>query len=125
MKCCYQAMDGAGNTSEKIPQKISVKDITPPVITLKNIENGKKYFGISKLEYMVTDNRSSKISVLVYLNDKEYQEEPIQNVGEYKLLIIAEDDAGNKTELSCNFSIIKDNLISCGDDIECYSRNYT
>ncbi len=121
----YQAMDGAGNTSEKIPQRISVKDITPPVITLKNIENGKKYFGISKLEYMVTDNRSSKISVLVYLNDKEYQEEPIQNVGEYKLLIIAEDDAGNKTELSCSFSIIKDNLISCGDDIECYSRNYT
>ena len=37
---------------------------------------------------------------------------------------MAKDASGNETSKTVNFEIIKNNLIGCGLDANCYSENY-
>lgn len=120
----YQASDKAGNNSEKVFQKITVSDTLPPIITVNNLINGKKYFKVMPIDFDVVDNSTKEIIIAVYLNDEPYELSEITTVGLYTFKIIATDYSGNVSEKSIKFEIIKDDIISCGDDIKCYLQNY-
>ena len=40
------------------------------------------------------------------------------------MLLVVKDKEGNETTKTVNFEIIKNNLIGCGLDADCYSENY-
>ena len=79
---------------------------------------------INKLDYEVKDNFLNELNVSIYLNDKLYEGTSITNPGKYVLKIVVEDGNKNKTEETVNFEIIKNNLIGCGLDSDCYEENY-
>lgn len=120
----YQASDKAGNMSEIVFQKVNVRDTLPPVIKVSNLTNGKKYVKVEPISYEITDNSIDDIITEVYLNNDLYEPHDLTIVGLYAFKIVAIDFSGNKTELIINFEIIKDDVISCGDDISCYLQNY-
>ena len=101
-----------------------MNDTTKPIINIKNIENDKKYLSINKLDYEVTDNFLNDLNIQIYLNDQLYDNTPITNPGKYVLKIVATDGNNNKSEEVVSFEIIKNNLIGCGLDSECYYDNY-
>ena len=117
-------IDSFNNYSNTINILVKLNDTTSPTINIKNIENDKKYLSINKLDYEVKDNFLNELNVSIYLNDKLYEGTPITNPGKYVLKIFVEDGNKNKTEETVNFEIIKNNLIGCGLDSDCYEENY-
>ena len=71
------------------------------------------------------DNFEGKLDIIVLLNGEVYNGDRVFEVGDYELTIKATDAFSNTTTKTINFTIIKDNLIGCSDDAECYMRNYT
>lgn len=112
------------NRSNTISVLIKLNDTTNPIITVKNVENNKKYLAINKLDYEVSDNFLNELKVSIYLNEEVYDNTPITNPGQYVLKIVVVDGNNNIDEEVINFEIIKNNLIGCGLDSECYQDNY-
>lgn len=124
-KVIVKAMDDSGNESDEFIIEIEVKDTVSPVINILHLENGKKYFEQEKIVYEVSDNFLGNLDVIVLLNGKTYNGDKVFELGDYELTITATDQSLNQSTKTINFTIIKDNLIGCSDDAECYVRNYT
>ena len=112
------------NRSNTISILIKLNDTTNPLIKVNNVENNKKYLAINKLDYEVSDNFLNELKVSIYLNEEVYDNTPITNPGQYVLKIVVVDGNNNIDEEVINFEIIKNNLIGCGLDSECYQDNY-
>ncbi len=121
----FTAVDKAGNTSNIFLQTLTIIDTTPPSVIVKNIEENRKYFELTGIDYEVSDNISKDVTIQIYLNDKEYDYTPIKAVGKYQLKLMVADESHNESVTVINFEIIKNNIIGCADDVECYTRNYT
>lgn len=120
----YYGIDKSGNKTNTYYAEIIVCDVTKPVIKIHNIKDENKYVKLDKIEYEVYDNFDGELSVMVTLNDTEYNGESITTPGAYVLKIMAVDKSGNEETEEIKFEIIKNNVIGCGDDIECYLDNY-
>jgi len=96
------ATDEAGNTASKsVSFTIKAPDTTPPTITLNSPTEGQVTTGNVTLSYTVTDDvtaadniSTSPVSGTVY-----------NEVGSYNVLIVATDEAGNKSFKSVSFII--------------------
>lgn len=120
----YYVKDKSQNMSEKFNIQVNVIDTTPPIIRVHNIKNNAKYTKLDKIDYEIIDNFGNIITKVISINNEPYSEKTINDPGEYELKIIATDGAGNTSEYKVKFTIIKNNFIGCGDDIECYTNNY-
>ncbi len=120
----YYVKDKGQNQTEKYTVLVNVVDTTPPIIRIHNVKNNAKYTKLDKINYEIIDNFGSIVTKVITINDKTYENEAITEPGEYQIKIIATDEAGNTSEVKLDFTIIKDNFIGCGDDIECYTNNY-
>ena len=125
LKVVVSASDSKDNVSNQVTLEIEIVDTTKPTLEILNIEEGKKYLNIPNVEYKVNDNFKTAIDVLVLLDGEIYSETPINLIGKHTLVIKATDAAGNETSQQVNFEIIKNNLIGCGLDKDCYADNYT
>lgn len=124
LKVFVSALDQELNESNKIMIETKLIDTTPPNIFIKNIEEGKKYLTIPSVIYEVSDNFNSGVDVEIFLDGEIYQNTPINIIGKHSLLLVVKDKEGNETTKTVNFEIIKNNLIGCGLDADCYSENY-
>ena len=123
-KVIINVQDESHNISKDIEIIVTVEDTTPPIVFLKNIEEGKKYLTISSIDYVIEDNFNSSLDTKIYLDGKEYQGNTINQLGVHTIRIVCTDKANNTTNIEVNFEIIKNNLIGCGSDLDCYSDNY-
>lgn len=101
----YEVRDNAGNESEPVFQKITPIDLTAPVITVINVESGVVYSSLESIEYIVSDNFKTDVEVLVTLNGFPYNGESINEKGNYQLLILARDQAGNESQVVLSFEV--------------------
>lgn len=124
LKVFVSALDLAMNESNKVMIETKLIDTTPPNIIIKNVEEGKKYLTIPSVIYEVSDNFNSGVDVEIFLDGEIYQNTPINIIGKHSLLLVVKDKEGNETTKTVNFEIIKNNLIGCGLDADCYSENY-
>lgn len=120
----YYGKDKSNNVTEKVKLNVTVNDTTPPVIIIDNIKNGGKYIVGKTINYRIVDNFIGKLNTVVMLNNKIYNNEEINNPGEYTFKVESIDNAGNKNIVIINFKVIENNFIGCGDDLECYKDNY-
>lgn len=120
----YYGIDKSDNKTDEIKWEIIACDNTPPVIKIHNIKEGNKYLKVEKIDYEIIDNFMGNVKIMFFLNDLPYNNEPINEVGDYTLKIEATDEAGNTSEKTINFKIIENNVIGCGDDLDCYLDNY-
>ncbi|MBQ2892466.1 MAG: hypothetical protein IJE45_06195 [Bacilli bacterium] len=116
--------DSSNNISNDIEIVVKVEDTTPPVVSINNIEEGKKYLTISSVDYVIKDNFTSSIDTKIYLDGNEYKGNTINQLGVHTIRIVCTDESNNTTNFEVNFEIIKNNLIGCGTDLDCYSDNY-
>ena len=123
-KIIINVQDESNNISKDIEIVVTVEDTTSPVIYLKNIEEAKKYLTITSIDYTIEDNFNCSLETKIYLDGKEYQGNTINQLGVHTIRIVCTDKANNTTNIEVNFEIIKNNLIGCGSDLECYSDNY-
>lgn len=123
-KVIINVQDESHNISKDIEIIVTVEDTTPPKVFLKNIEEGKKYLTISSIDYVIEDNFNSSLDTKIYLDGAEYQGNTINQLGVHTIRIVCTDKANNTTNIEVNFEIIKNNLIGCGSDLDCYSDNY-
>lgn len=123
-KVIINVQDESHNISKDIEIIVTVEDTTPPIVYLKNIEEGKKYLTISSIDYVIEDNFNSSLDTKIYLDGEEYQGNTINQLGVHTIRIVCTDKANNTTNIEVNFEIIKNNLIGCGSDLDCYSDNY-
>ena len=123
-KVIINVQDESHNISKDIEIIVTVEDTTPPKVFLKNIEEGKKYLTISSIDYVIEDNFNSSLDTKIYLDGEEYQGNTINQLGVHTIRIVCTDKANNTTNIEVNFEIIKNNLIGCGSDLDCYSDNY-
>ena len=123
-KVIINVQDESHNISKDIEIIVTVEDTTPPIVFLKNIEEGKKYLTISSIDYVIEDNFNSSLDTKIYLDGKEYQGNTINQLGVHTIRIVCTDKGNNTTNIEVNFEIIKNNLIGCGSDLDCYSDNY-
>lgn len=77
-------------------------DVTPPVITVTGVENGKVYN--TDVTPVFSANEGT---VTATLNGKEYKGGEITAEGKYELIVTAEDLAGNKSQIKIDFTIDK------------------
>ena len=70
------------------------------------------------------DNFDTSVDVKVLLDGENYQNTPINLIGKHSLTVVAVDASGNESTKTINFEIIKNNLIGCGLDADCYTENY-
>jgi hypothetical protein len=124
LKLKVYALDSFLNKSNQIILDVQLIDTTSPTITVKNIEENKKYLTIPNIDYSVTDNFNNDLTVELLLDGEIYQNTPINIIGSHTLVVNAKDASGNETTKTINFEIIKNNLIGCGLDKECYTENY-
>lgn len=124
LKVEVSAIDQASNESNKVMVETMLVDTTPPNVIVKNIEENKKYLTIANVEYQVFDNFNNDLEVKLFLDGEIYQNTPINIIGKHSLLIVVKDSKGNETNKTINFEIIKNNLIGCGLDKDCYTENY-
>lgn len=124
LKLLVKVIDQALNESNLVIIETELIDTTSPNVVIKNIEENKKYLNISTVEYEVNDNFKNDVNVEVFLDGEIYQNTPINLIGKHTLVITAVDSSGNQTTKTVNFEIIKNNLIGCGLDTECYTDNY-
>lgn len=104
-----KVIDEAGNFSEDTAL-ITVKDVTPPTITIKGIKNGQLVKGKIRIKIEAKDNvlvesigffvegkltKNSEKSVLEF----DWDTQKIKN-GEKKIKIVAVDDSGNKKTMN-------------------------
>src|SRR6056297_3965229 len=84
-----------------------VIDKTPPKISVKGVEDGKSYLGSAKPLVEITDNLSSKLNNLeIKLNGKDFlSSTKITKADNYNLNVIAEDESGNLSELTLDFTV--------------------
>ncbi|MDW7669356.1 MAG: choice-of-anchor O protein, partial [Bacillota bacterium] len=84
-----------------------VIDKTPPKISIKGIEDGKSYLGSAKPIVEITDNYSTKLNKLeIKLNDRDFlSSTKITKADDYTISVLAEDEAGNISELTLDFSV--------------------
>jgi len=84
-----------------------VIDKTPPKISVKGVEDGKSYLGSAKPLVEITDNLSSKLNNLeIKLNGKDFlSSTKITKADNYNLNVIAEDESGNVSELTLDFTV--------------------
>ncbi len=120
----YYGIDASNNKTNEFNTEIIVYDTTPPVIKIHNIKETNKYLKIEKLDYEVLDNFDGNIDISATLNGIEYHNEEITIPGEYIFKVIATDKSGNEAIEEVKFEIIKNNVIGCGGDIDCYLDNY-
>lgn len=120
----YYGIDKSNNKTDEIKWEIIACDNTPPVIKIHNIKEENKYLKVEKIDYEIIDNFIGDVKIMLFLNDLPYNNEPINEVGDYTLKIEATDKAGNTSEKIINFKIIENNVIGCGDDLDCYLDNY-
>ena len=92
----YYGKDKSNNITEKVKLNVTVNDTTPPVIIIDNIKNGGKYIVGKTINYRIVDNFIGKLNTVVTLNNKIYNNEEINNPGEYTFKVETVDDAGNK-----------------------------
>lgn len=123
-KVIINVQDESHNISKDIEIIVTVEDTTPPKVFLKNIEEGKKYLTISSIDYVIEDNFNSSLDTKIYLDGAEYQGNTINQLGVHTIRIVCTDKGNNTTNIEVNFEIIKNNLIGCGSDLDCYSDNY-
>ena len=123
-KVIINVQDESHNISKDIEIIVTVEDTTPPKVFLKNIEEGKKYLTISSIDYVIEDNFNSSLDTKIYLDGEEYQGNTINQLGVHTIRIVCTDKGNNTTNIEVNFEIIKNNLIGCGSDLDCYSDNY-
>lgn len=124
LKVDLKAFDEAMNASSKISIYIKLIDTTSPTVKITNVEEGKKYLSINKIEYDISDNFRGDLDINILLDNEVYNGTIINIIGNHTLTITATDQAGNKTEQTINFEIVKNNLIGCGLDTSCYTENY-
>ncbi|MBQ3002053.1 MAG: hypothetical protein IJD76_06260 [Bacilli bacterium] len=124
-KVVVTSIDASKNESSKYESIVEVIDTMSPIINISHLENNKKYFEQERIVYEVFDNFEGKLDIIVLLNGEVYNGDRVFEVGDYELTIKATDAFSNTTTKTINFTIIKDNLIGCSDDAECYMRNYT
>lgn len=120
----YYGIDKSSNKTDEIKWEIIVCDNSAPVIKIHNIKDGNKYLKIEKIEYEIIDNFIDEVTTILLLNDVPYNNEKITEVGDYTLIVKATDKAGNVSEKKVSFKIIENNVIGCGDDLDCYLDNY-
>lgn len=120
----YQVVDSFGNKSEEFSQKVSVSDVTAPVIVINNLEDGKQYLGPLKLDYQVQDNLDQAVKIEVTINDNVYNGEEIIDFGKYVIKIIATDFSGNTSTAELTFEIVEENFFGCIDGMDCAENNY-
>ena len=84
-----------------------VIDKTPPKISIKGIEDGKSYLGSAKPIVEITDNYSTKLNNLeIKLNDRDFlSSTKITKADDYTISVLAEDEAGNISELTLDFTV--------------------
>lgn len=84
-----------------------VIDKTPPKISIKGVEDGKSYLGSAKPIVEVTDNYSTKLNNLeIKLNDRDFlSSTKITKADDYTISVLAEDEAGNISELILDFTV--------------------
>lgn len=91
----YRAMDAAGNQST-LTRKVTVADLTAPIITLNEADTLITAYGFAYIEpgAIATDNLDSRVEVTAV-------GEVNSNVlGDYKVTYSAQDKAGNQSTLS-------------------------
>ncbi len=116
--------DSYNNKSNTIEISVKVIDTTPPIISIDNVIEGKKYLSITDIIYTVTDNFNNELKNTIYIDGKEYTGQTINQIGKHTLTIESIDINNNKSIKVVNFEIIKNNLIGCGADVDCYKTNY-
>ncbi len=120
----YYGIDASNNQTLTFSSEIIAYDTTAPVIKIYNIKDGNKYLKLEKLDYEVIDNFDEAIEVSILLNERIYDNQEISTPGAYVLKILAIDKRGNESTKEVKFEIIENNVIGCGNDIECYLDNY-
>lgn len=120
----YQGIDETGNKGKQIKQVITINDTTPPQIEVINLKDGGKYPLIKEIIYEVNDNIEGEIETVIYLNEEIYNGSFPKEVGKYQIKIVATDKKGNEQVFNLSCYIIEDNIIGCGDDVDCYFNNY-
>lgn len=120
----YYGVDQSKNHSAIITQAIVVKDTTSPNIKIHNIKEHNKYIVFETIAYDIIDNFDGKIETNVTLNGIVYNGEKINIPGNYEFSVYAIDASGNESTTTIHFTIIENNVIGCGNDIECYVNNY-
>ena len=75
-------------------------------------------------DYEVIDNFDGNIEIFTTLNDVIYDGDLVNKPGDYTFKVIAKDSSGNESTKIIEFKIIDNDVISCGDDVECYVDNY-
>lgn len=119
----YYGIDKSKNKTTEVKVIVKIIDTTAPIINIKNIKNGQKYTPFTP-NIEITDNFYEGLTYECYLNDTLYEGEKISKPNNYILVVTAIDKAGNKTTTTVEFEVIKNNIIGCGDDMECYKDNY-
>lgn len=120
----YYGIDNSENKTEIYNCKIKVVDTTAPVIRVNNIKEYSKYLKVDKIDYEVIDNFDGNIEIFTTLNDVIYNGDLVNKPGDYTFKVIAKDSSGNESTKIIEFKIIDNDVISCGDDVECYVDNY-
>lgn len=120
----YYVVDNSQNMTDIYRVNVMVIDTIPPIIRVHNIKSNTKYTKIDQIKYEIIDNFQDEITKLVTINDVVYDGYPLNEPGEYTFKIVATDASGNTSEEIIEFTIIKDNFVGCGDDVECYMNNY-
>ena len=123
-KFTYYGMDSSNNVTETFTSNVYVTDTTSPVIRINNIKDENKYLSLDKIDYDVIDNFEGNVEVYVTLNEIVYENTIVNTPGDYLFRVVAIDQAGNESVKIIEFKIIENNVISCGDDMECYVDNY-
>lgn len=93
------AIDRAGNSSERIVTFMVDADL--PQITFNNIEEAKSYRPGLEPDVSVSKNAEYTMT----LNGEAYDGSPLNEEGDYELVVDAVDDVGNKNTASIKFSI--------------------
>lgn len=107
-KIKYFVYDYSLNYSECIIN-VKIKDTTPPVISV-NVEQDKIYKELNSIECSVSDNLSDNVEYEIYLNEKIYSGEKL-NEGKYNLLVTAKDESGNESRFECNFIVSSKSIL--------------
>ncbi|MBL4936001.1 Ig-like domain-containing protein [Clostridium sp. YIM B02515] len=84
---------------------VYVTENNAPVITIKNIKDKDIISGKIKPEISVADDHKIA-STVITLNGQPYSNEEITKAGNYELKVVAEDEFGNKTEVTITFTVV-------------------
>lgn len=97
---------------------VKVTENNAPIITIKNIKDKDIISGKIKPDIVVTDDHKI-VSTVITLNGQPYNNEEINKAGQYELKVVAEDQSGNKAEVTITFTIVdKSALITAIKDAQ-------